>query len=248
MRRLEGKNIVITGCNRGIGKAVLERCAQNGANIWACTRSYDEDIRRGLETIAEKEGVWIKHIGIDLESDESIKKAARRIAGEKKSVDVLINNAGIPYSGLLSLTPVDDIRKVMGINFIAPMMLIQGLSRIMIRQHYGNIINMASIGGIEAREGFLAYGASKAALIWATKSVSKELGHHNIRVNGIAPGLIETRMGIDIHTEEQIQETVALSTMRRLGMPGEVADVAVFLASDESSFMTGQIIQVDGGR
>lgn len=248
MRRLEGKNIVITGCNRGIGKAILERCAENGANIWACTRAYNVQMENEIAEIAKKNGVWIRHLELDLESEESIKKAVRNIISEKISLDVFINNAGMPYSGLLSMTPMNDLRKVMDINFIAPMLLIQCVSRTMIRQRYGNIINIASIGGIETREGFLAYGSSKAALIWATKSISKELGHHNIRVNAIAPGLIETRMGIDIHTEQQIAETVALSTLKRLGKPGEIADVAVFLASEESSFITGQVIQADGGR
>lgn len=248
MRKLEGKNIVITGCNRGIGKAILERCAENGANIWACTRTYPGQIENEMAGIAKYNGVWIQHIELDLESDGSIKKAVKNILSEKIKIDVLINNAGMPYSGLLSMTPISDLRKVMDINFIAPMLLIQCMSRAMIRQRYGNIINIASIGGIETREGFLAYGSSKAALIWATKSISKELGHHNIRVNAIAPGLVETRMGIDIHTEQQIAETVELSTMKRLGKPGEIADVAVFLASEESSFITGQVVQADGGR
>ena len=158
-------------------------------------------------------------------------KNALRMA---QMLDVLINNAGMPYSGLLAMTPMADLREVMEVNFIAPLQMIQGLSRLMVKQKEGNIINIASIGGIETREGFLAYGSSKAALIWATKSISKELGHHNIRVNGVAPGLIETRMGIDIHTDKQIEETVDLSTMKRLGMPEEIADVVVFLASKES--------------
>jgi 3-oxoacyl-[acyl-carrier protein] reductase len=248
MRKLEGKNVVITGCNRGIGKAILEKCVANGANVWACMRTMGDDIKSEFEELEKKHGVWIKCVKIDFREEESIKKAVKTIMSEKKKVDVLINNAGMPYSGLLAMTPMADLREVMEVNFIAPLQMIQGLSRLMVKQKEGNIINIASIGGIETREGFLAYGSSKAALIWATKSISKELGHHNIRVNGVAPGLIETRMGIDIHTDKQIEETVDLSTMKRLGMPEEIADAVVFLASKESSFITGQVIPVDGGR
>lgn len=248
MKKLAGKNVVITGCNRGIGRAILEKCAENGANIWACTRTYDEKTKTLFETVAEKNNVWIKHTEIDLGNDQSIKEAVQTIRKEKKHVDVLVNNAGLAYSGMLAMTPIDDLRKVMNINFMAPVMLMQGLSRLMIRQQSGCIINIASIGGIETREGYLAYGASKAALIWATKQISRELGHHNIRVNGVAPGLVETRMGIDIHSEEEIKEKVESATMKRLGKPEEIADAVVFLASDEASFITGQVLRVDGGR
>lgn len=248
MEKLKGKNAVITGCNRGIGKAILEKYAENGANIWACTRTYDKETKSLFETVAQKNGVWIEHIEVELDDDQSIKKAVQVIHKKREHVDILVNNAGISYSGMLATTPIADLRKVMNINFMAPISLIQGLSRIMIRQKYGCIINIASIGGIETREGYLAYGASKAALIWATKQISKELGHYNIRVNGVAPGLIDTRMGVDLYSREQIKEKVEASTMKRLGKPEEIADAVLFLASDDAAFITGQVLRVDGGR
>lgn len=248
MKRLAGKNAVITGCNRGIGKAILEKYAESGANVWACLKTFDSETEALFKQIAGENVIWIRYVPLDLEDDRSIQDAVRMIRRDKKNVDILVNNAGIPFSGMLATTSAADLRRVMNVNFIAPLMLIQGLSRIMIRQRSGCIINMASVGGIEAREGYLAYGASKAALIWATKQISRELGHYNIRVNGIAPGLVETRMGTGIHSEEEIRNTVELSVMKRLGKPEEIADVAVFLASDEASFITGQVIRADGGR
>ena len=118
----------------------------------------------------------------------------------------------------------------------------------MIRQKHGVIINIVSIGGIETHDGFFAYGSSKAALAWATQSVSKELGRFGIRVNGIAPGLTDTQLGVGMHSELQIQETLNLNTIKRMARPEEIAKTALFLASDDSSFITGQIIKVDGGR
>lgn len=245
---LKGKNVVITGCNRGIGRAILDTFINEGANVWACMRSQNVEFEEELAALAEKNNVWIKPVYFELADEDSIKAGIKKIIGDKQPIDVLVNNAGMPHSGLLLMTPMRDLRKVYDVNLIAPLLMIQLISKVMIRQGGGNIINIASIGGIETREGFLAYGSSKAALIWATKSVSKELAHHNIRVNGIAPGLIETRMGIDIHTPTQIEETVELASMKRLGRPEEISNVALFLASDMSSFITGQIISADGGR
>lgn len=245
---LNNKNAIITGCNRGIGFAILEEMCKKGANVWACVRTINDDFKKEVLRLQKDYGVWIEIVQMDIADDSSIKTALKSIIKEKKEIDILVNNAGIPYSGLLAMTPMKDLRNVMNIDFIAQMQIIQIVSRSMIKNKKGSIVNMCSIGGIETREGFLAYGSSKAALIWATKSISKELGHHGIRVNGVAPGLIETRMGIDIHTKDQIEETVNLSTMKRLGTPKEIANTVAFLCSEEASFITGQIISVDGGR
>lgn len=177
-----------------------------------------------------------------------MKEAIQSILKEKRPVDILVNNAGVAHSGLLSMTKMDDIRRIMDQNFIKPMMLMQGIAKNMIRNHSGCMINISSIGGIETYKGILAYGSSKAALAWATQSLSKEYGAYGIRVNAVAPGLVETQLGIEMHSEKQIEETIRLSTMRRMGKPSEIAKTVLFLASEDASFITGQIIRVDGGR
>lgn len=239
MNRLKGKNAVITGCNRGIGKAILEEFVREGANVWALTRAFPEDVKSEWDALSLKYGAWIEHIPFDLENEQSIKDAIKYIIKEKKTIDILINNAAVSHSGLLCMTKMDDLRYIMEVNFIKQLMVIQGLSKQMIRQNFGSIINLISIGGIETHDGFLAYGSSKAALAWATQSISKELGRYGIRVNGIAPGLTETQLGISMHTELQIKETLNLCTLKRMGQPVDVAKTALFLASDEASFITG---------
>ena len=248
MDRLRGKNAVVTGCNRGIGKAILQLFAQEGANVWALTRSFSEEIQQECILLEKEYDVWINHIPFDLNDEQVIKEAVKTIVKSGKQIDVLVNNAAVPHSGLLSMTKISDIRQIMEMDFIKPVMMMQMLSKPMIRQKSGNIINIVSIGGIETYEGFFAYGSSKAALTWATKSVSREFGRYGIRVNGVAPGLTETQLGVGMHSETQIDETIKMNTIHRMAQPEEIAQTVVFLASDEASYITGQILRVDGGR
>ena len=248
MNKLKGKNAVITGCNRGIGKAILEIFSEEGSNIWALTRSRSDENMQEWKRLEENYNCWIEHIPFDLGVEQSVKDAIRQITKEKRTVDILVNNAGVPHSGLLSLTSMKDVRDIMEKDFIKPMMLVQGLSKQMIRQKSGVIINIISIGGIETYDGFFAYGSAKAALAWATQSVSKELGRYGIRMNGVAPGLTETQLGIGMHTQQQIEETIKLCTIHRMAQPSEIAKAVLFLASDDAAFITGQILRVDGGR
>ena len=159
----------------------------------------------------------------------------------------MINNAGVPYGGLLTMTPVDKLRKVYDINVFAQVQIMQLVARQMMRQKSGCIINMCSVGGIEASPGYLAYGSSKAALIWITKSVSRELGSYGIRVNGIAPGLIDTDMG-NYKSKEELDKVLNRTSIMRMGKPEEVAKAALYIASEDASYMTGQILVIDGGR
>lgn len=240
-------NAIVTGARRGIGRAIVELFAQKGINIWACASKENEEFEQDMKQLSEEYHVWIKPVYFDLANEEETTNALKEVIKEKQPIDILVNNAGVPYGNLMQMTPLKKLREVMEINFIAQIHVMQLISRVMMRQKSGSIINMGSVGGIEAREGYLAYGSSKAALLWATRSVSKELAKYNIRVNAVAPGLVESDMGMYKKTEEQ-EKILNEISMKRMGRPEEIAEAVYFLATDASSFMTGAIMNVDGGR
>ena len=244
---MKGKNAIVTGARRGIGRAVVKEFAQNGINICACASRENSDFEADMQTLAEEYHIWIKPVYFDLQREDEIKNAVKTILGEKQPIDILVNNAGIPSGGTMQMTSMDTLRQVLEINFVAQIYLIQLISRAMMRRKCGSIINMGSVGGIEAREGYLAYGSSKAAFLWATRSISKELAKYNIRVNAVAPGLIETDMG-GYKKEEEQEKIINAISMKRWGQPEEIAKAVLFLASEDSSFMTGAVLNVDGGR
>ena len=241
------KNAIVTGSNRGIGKAVLKQFAESGYNIWACARSENPEFEREINELSEKHSVWIKPVYFDLSKEDEIKAGIKGIIGEHKDIDVLVNNAGVPHGGLLSMTSLKSMREVYEVNVFAQILIMQLVSRKMIKQKRGSIINMCSVGGMEHNSGYLAYGSSKAAFAWITKSVAKELSPLGIRVNGIAPGLIETDMG-NYKSDDEIVKVMDRTPMKRMGKPEEIAKAVAFLASGDSSYMTGHIMVVDGGR
>ncbi len=244
---LTGKNAIVTGSNRGIGRAIVEKFAQNGANIWACCRKKNEEFEADMAALAETYNVWIKPVYFELDTEESIKEGLQTIFDEKLPIHILVNNAGVTAEGLLNQVSIESIKKVFDINFFSQLIMIQRVSKKMIRNRGGNIINLASIAGMMPLPGRTAYGGSKAAVIWMTQSQARELAPFNIRVNAMAPGTIDTDM-IKHYTDEQINQFAADACERRIGTAEEVAKVALFLASDQSSFVNGQIIRVDGGR
>lgn len=245
---LKNKNAIITGSNRGLGKAIVEEFAKNGANIYACARKQNDEFEKYLKNLAEKYQVWIKPIYFDLSDEIEIRDSLKTIIRtDKQTIDILVNNAGMPYGGLLMMTPIHKLKEVFEVNYFAQIYLMQLVSKAMIKQKSGNVINIASVGGIETNIGYLAYGSSKAALIWATKSISKELAPYNIRVNAVAPGLTKTEMGL-YKNKEELAKTINRTSMNRMGEPIEIANAVLFLASDDSSFITGHILSVDGGR
>lgn len=243
---LHGKTALITGCLKGIGRDAMELFARQGANIWACCQYVDPAFDASVKQLAAETGVTINPLFFDLDNAEQIKSAMRQIVSAKQPVDILVNNAGMTQDSLFQMTTMDSIRRVFEINFFSHMLITQYVTKLMARYKSGSVINVSSITAIDGNPGQVSYSASKAALIGATKTLASELAEHNIRVNAIAPGVIKTDMTAVIPTEV-FQKLCARIPMGRPGLPSEVAGVMLFLASDLSSYVTGQIVRIDGG-
>lgn len=244
---LKNKNVILTGANRGIGNAILCKLAENHANIWCLVRVANEDFIRQIKELMEKHQIWIKIVIVDLESEESIKDAVRCLNMEKEPIDVLINNAGMNYRGAFLMTDRKSMERLYAVNYFSGIQLIQSFAKKMIQRKKGNIINITSVSGFENNVGNFAYASTKAAMNWATQTISRELAPYNIRVNGIAPGVIHT--DINSGNEETIEKCVLpRMNIKREGVAEEIAEGVLFLLSDKSSFISGQIIRIDGGR
>lgn len=246
MKRFEGKNIVITGCNRGIGRVMLESFCQKGGNIIACVRTITNQLLSEFHNLEKEYGIHIYPVKMDLETEESIREGLREIAALKIPIDVLVNNAGIEHGALLMFTKMSDLRRVFQVNYFAQVQITQYIAKLMSTHKHGSIIMMSSILGMNAASGTTAYGASKAAVISFTKTAASELANMGIRVNAIAPNVVDTDMGhkMDERTLNSLMESTDL---HRIAAPEEIAKVALFLASDDASYITGQVIRVDGG-
>jgi len=243
---LEQKTAIITGCNRGIGKAALETFAANGAHIFACVRKESAEFNDVMMRLAEKAGVSITPIYFDLSESEQVKAGLRTIISSKRPIDILVNNAGVGSGSLFHMTSLPDLKQVFEINFFSQILFTQGISRYMSRFKTGSIINIASTAGLIGDAGMTSYGSSKAALIFATKTMATELGVNNIRVNAIAPSITKTDM-FDEMEEKARSKLIESSALKRPAEAAEIANVALFLASDLSSYITGQVLRVDGG-
>ncbi|NCB43732.1 MAG: SDR family oxidoreductase [Clostridia bacterium] len=235
---LLNKVAIVTGCNRGIGKAILEAFLQNGAVVYA---------------VARKEGCFqemspssrLIPCYMDVKDKEAIKNLFLKIKKESGRLDVLVNNAGVMQDALLGMITNAQTHETFDVNVFANISMMQYASKLMIRQKSGSIINLASIMGVYGNAGQIVYAASKGAVIAMTKSAAKELGPNNIRVNAIAPGIIGTDMLYSVSEEKLncLKKKVAMGT---IGFPSEVAKAALFLASDLSNYISGQVLGVDG--
>jgi 3-oxoacyl-[acyl-carrier protein] reductase len=243
---LKEKNAVITGCQKGIGKKTLEIFASNGANLWACAQTPDESFEKFCLDLAKRTNTWIKPIYFDFLNSDSIKAGLKQISSDKQPIHILANIAGLTKDALFHMTSMDTLKLVFEVNFFAQIAISQYITKIMMRQKQGSVINVSSTSAIDGSHGQLAYSSSKAALIGATKTMSRELAAHGIRVNAIAPGVIDTHMNSTV-PPHVIEKHIKSMSIPRLGSSDEVANTILFLASDLSRYVTGQIIRIDGG-
>ncbi len=241
------KTVLITGANRGIGRALVEAFAAEGSNIIAHARKETPEFFNMLQQVEKKYQINTETIFFDVLDKKNMQSSIKNLISQSPCIDVLINNVGIAHGGLFQMTSINKIREIFDVNFFSYLELTQLILRRMIKNGGGSIINMASVAGIDLSEGNCAYGVSKASVIAFTKTLAAECGKNNIRVNAIAPGLVETDMA-NLMEKKAKERMINSSAMQRKAKPEEIAEVAVFLASDKASFINGQIIRVDGGK
>jgi len=241
---LSGKVCLITGTSRGIGRAIAERFAEEGAIVYANARQSGS-IDEWSKDCALKNQTMVFPVYFDVTDFNSAKQSVLQIIREQQRIDVLINNAGIVTHELIGMIKLESLRNMFEVNVVAAIHLIQLVSRVMSRQKHGSIINISSIVGVEGVKGQLAYAATKGAVISLTKSAAKEFSAQNIRVNSIAPGMVDTDMCNAVF-EKSFNERLSNIGMGRLGRPLDIANACVFLGSDLSEYISGQILGVDG--
>jgi 3-oxoacyl-[acyl-carrier protein] reductase len=242
---LEGKIALVTGASRGIGKAIALQFAAQGATVIV---NYNGNKEKALQVVEEitAAGGKAQAYGCNVANDTEVADMVKAIIEQHKRIDILVNNAGVTKDGLLLKMKDEDFDKVLDVNLKGTFHCIKYVSRYMLKQRYGIIINMSSVVGLEGNAGQINYAASKAGVVGMTQSAAKELGSRHITVNAIAPGYIETDMTASLSEElrKKIQDVIVLG---RLGSPEDIANTAVFLASDMAAYITGQVIRVDGG-
>ena len=242
---LKDKNIIVTGATRGIGKEIALTLAQNGANIAINYRNYNEEVEELINSIKEF-GVDAIAVKCDVSKSDEVDNFISEVKNHFSSIDVLVNNAGITKDGLLLRMKDEDFNSVLDVNLKGTFNTTKSISPIMIKQKHGKIINISSVVGSVGNAGQCNYAASKAGVIGFSKSVARELASRNINVNVVAPGYIDTDMTKSL--PDKVKDEILKSIpMKKMGNPKEVANLVLFLSSSLSDYITGQVINVDGG-
>ena len=245
MKLLEGKVAIITGASRGIGSGIAKVFAQQGAKV-AFTYSSSAESARALENELNALGIKAKGYQSNAADFSDAHKLVDDVIAEFGTIDILINNAGITKDNLLMRMSEEDFDKVIEINLKSVFNMTKAVQKIMLKNRKGSIVNMSSVVGVKGNAGQANYAASKAGMIGFTKSIALELGSRNIRCNAIAPGFIETEMTAKLN-EDVVKGWREAIPLKRGGSPEDVANVCVFLGSEMSAYVTGQVINVDGG-
>lgn len=242
---LKGKKALVTGSSRGIGRKIVEVFLANGAEVWGLC-SKPSAAKAELEAMAAEKGTAFHEICANVGDAEQLSEVVKAALTEAGNFDILVNNAGITRDGLSFRMKMEDWQNVLNVNLTGTFVITQIVSNAMLKARSGSIINMSSIVGVHGGAGQVNYSASKAGLIGYSKSLAKEVGARGIRVNCIAPGFIETDMTA-VLKEDYVKAMLDTVPLKRGGKPEDIANVALFLASDMSSYVTGQVIGVDGG-
>ena len=241
----ERKIVLITGASRGIGKETAKVYAENGYNV-AINYVSDKTDVEGIKKEFEDMGVKCLMVKADVSNEEDVNNMVESVISEFGKIDVLVNNAGITKDTLLMRMSKEDFDKVIDINLKGTFLVTKAVTKYMMKKRYGSIINLASVVGVVGNSGQSNYSASKAGIIGFTKSVAKELASRNIRANAVAPGFIETDMTNVL--KDDIKENIGNQIpLKRMGTAREVAEVIYFLGTEKSSYITGQVINIDGG-
>ena len=245
---LKDKVAVVSGASGDIGKKILEKFSNEGSNIYALVRNIeDKEFIEFTENLKKKNNNKISIIHLDLEKEETIKSSFDLIKKDNTSIDILVNNAGTVTNSLFQMTSLKSLRNIFEINFFSQFLLTQIYLKLLNKSKKGSIVFVSSNSANENPVGRSAYSASKAALNSLTKTISKEMGVKNLRVNAVLPGLTDTKMAKNFTKDDAIDEYLNKVALKRIAKTSEIANVIAFLASDKSSYINGQLITIDGG-